>query len=103
MPMLAASWAYVSPNEFNAMANPPDAEPVMPPITLAATAIDTSGPPGTARNPSPTTAHARHPAADHGERRHRRDDSAEAHQAGRIEHRQHRGVGAGVEGLAQLR
>src|ERR1700736_6734717 len=58
MPMLAASWAYVLPNEFSAIANPPDAEPVMPPITLAATAIDTSGPPGTARNPSRTTANA---------------------------------------------
>ena len=30
----------------------------MPPITLAATAIDTSGPPGTARKPSRTTANA---------------------------------------------
>src|SRR4029077_11479868 len=40
------------------MINPPEADPVMPPITLAATAIDTSGPPGTARNPSRTTANA---------------------------------------------
>src|SRR5271167_2823169 len=40
------------------MVNPPAAEPVIPPITLAATAIDTSGPPGTARNPSRTTANA---------------------------------------------
>src|SRR5260370_33219052 len=40
------------------MINPPDADPVMPPITLAATAIDTKGPPGTARNPSRTTAKA---------------------------------------------
>src|SRR5215472_3515599 len=40
------------------MVNPPEAEPVMAPITLAATAIDTSGPPGIARNPSRTTANA---------------------------------------------
>src|ERR1700719_890730 len=40
------------------MINPPEADPVMPPITLAATAIDTSGPPGTARNPSRTTTNA---------------------------------------------
>src|ERR1700682_5103920 len=40
------------------MFNTPEAQPVMPPITLAATAIDTSGPPGTPKNPSRTTANA---------------------------------------------
>src|SRR6516225_6937835 len=58
MPAAEASCAYVSPSAFNAIVNPPEAEPVTPPITLAATAIDTSGPPGTAKNPSRTTAKA---------------------------------------------
>src|SRR5580704_8787335 len=58
MPAALASWAYVSPKAFSAIVNPPEAEPVMPPNTLAATAIDTSGPPGIARIPSRTTAKA---------------------------------------------
>src|SRR6476646_360727 len=40
------------------MINPPEADPVMPPITLAATAIDTNAPPGTAKNPSRITVNA---------------------------------------------
>ncbi len=39
--------------------------------------------------------------ADHGERRQCRDHGAETHQAGRVECRQHGGVGAGIKRRAQ--
>jgi hypothetical protein len=50
--------AKVSPKASNAIVRPPEADPVMPAITLVARPSETSGPPPKASSPSRTAAKA---------------------------------------------